>query len=189
MPSKRSDVITISANCCWLISTISVIPINHVKILNVVCLNTWTRNFVCMVGYWSATRDGLDLLHLIQIGCIHIGALVVSEFWGLVTPFRDLFCSWSIFGCLQKLVRNAWRTANRGQMAGVRWYNGSHIGGVKTPLTRFWIQTTCSLAWFWLDRLAVWHCAQIWYWPECLGSKCACAREREEHGLEKYRRW
>ena len=67
MPSKRSDVITISANCCWLISTISVIPINHVKIINVVCLNTWTRNFVCMVGYWSATRDGLDLLHLIQI--------------------------------------------------------------------------------------------------------------------------
>ena len=143
----------------------------------------------CMVGYWSATRDGLDLLHLIQIGCIHIGVFIsrnitfVSEFWGLVTPFRNLFCSWSVFRCLQEHARNAPRTANRPQMAGVRWYDGSHIWGVKTSLRRFWIQTMCALAWFRLTSWANMVSTRVF------GEKmCLCVRVRRAW-FGKYKWW
>ncbi len=45
-PTKDSDVITICTKCRGVIGNILVIPINGIKILNVVYPNTWTRNFV-----------------------------------------------------------------------------------------------------------------------------------------------
>ena len=54
MPNKRLAVITISANCRGVIGTISVIPINRIKILNLVCLNT---SFYVLC--WTSARTSM----------------------------------------------------------------------------------------------------------------------------------